>query len=524
MLGGGEKMSRSENSFKNIGASLLMTVINIALGFITQKIFAHQLGTINLGLNGLFTNIISVLSIADLGIGTAIVFNMYRPISQNNIEKIKTLMSLYKKSYRIIAGAVLILGILILPFLKVIIGSNNIDIIDSSINIYLLFSLYLFDTVFSYLLTYKRSMLYANQKNYIINLIHTVCILFMYSLQIIILLIFKNFYLYLIVRIVCRLVENIIINIRTDKIYPFLRDKDIKKIDENTKIDISRRVKASIFHNIGGYIVLGTDNIIISLFIGIEMVGLYSNYLLIINALNNLIGQIFSSITASVGNLLIEKDYKKINNLCDNFNYINYWIYVIAGCMLCCCVQPFIMIWLGRDYLLSTIVVVILAINFFAQGMRKTMQVFTEAGGICYENRFVPVVEALVNIVFSVLLAKLIGLPGVFIGTILSSLVLHFYSYPKYVYRNLLQRNFTDYIKQFAIKTAIFLMILFSCIFIIKFISFNNIFINLIVNALVSFSISLGALYFLYRKSDSYRYFIYLLGELKKKIFKKTKL
>ena len=193
-----------------------------------------------------------------------------------------------------------------------------------------------------------------------------------------------------------------------NKIYPFLKGKKCKKLDKYTKNDISKRVKASLFHNVGGYIVLGTDNILISSIFGIELVGLYSNYLLIISTLNNIIGQAFTSITSSIGNLLNENNKTKTFKIEENIREINLYIYIVCSCMLYCCLKPFITIWLGRDFLLSNIVTIALVINFYFQGMRKTMQLFAEAGGVCYENRFVPLMEAVVNIISSILFAKLI--------------------------------------------------------------------------------------------------------------------
>lgn len=513
-------MSRSDYSIRNIATSLLSTISNILLGFICQRYFVSQLGSVNLGINGLFTNIISFLSIAELGIGPAIVFNMYKPIKENDTEKIKSLMDFYKKSYRVIAMLIFAIGIIISFFLPAIIGENNIEIIGNSINIYYIFLLFLIDTVASYIMTYKRSILYANQKNYNVTLIHTFSVIIMYILQIIILILFKDFYLYLIIKIICRIIENILINKKANKCYPYILEKNAKKIDNATSKDIKQRVKASIFHNIGGYIVLSTDNLIISRFIGLAEVGLYSNYLLIINALNSIISQIFSSITASVGNLLIEKNHKKNKKVFDNVNCINFWIYCIASCGLYTCVQPFITIWLGDKYLFANSIVIVITINFFFQGMRQTMQVFAQAGGICYENRLVPIFEAFLNIVFSILFVKLIGLAGVFVGTIISSFAVHFYSYPKYVYSQLFKRNRNEYIIQFIKKVFIFILILLINVVIIRNINLQNIYFTLIVNGLISVTISASILYILYRKSDEYKYFINLISKIISK-FKK---
>lgn len=507
---------RKENSIKNIIVALIMTIINVIIGFIAQKIFINTLGEVYLGINGLFTNIISMLSIADLGIGTAIVYNMYKPIADKNIEKIKSLMNFYKKSYRIVAIVVLILGTCITPFLNFIIGKNNISTI-SNINIYMVFYLFLVDAVSSYLLTYKRSMLYANQKNYVINSVHILCILFMNMFQIGFLLYTKNYYAYLIIKIIFRIIENLTINMIVEKMYPYLNEKENDKLDDETKQDINKRLEASIFHNIGGFIVLGTDNIIISKFLGIVVVGLYSNYYLIINTVNNLLSQIFSAVTASVGNLLVEENMEKSHDIEGKISFANFWLYTVAGIMIYCLITPFIKVWLGESFLLDNTVTIILIFNFFMQGMRKTMQVFSEAGGVCYENRFVPIVEAIVNIIASIALVKVIGLAGVFLGTIISSLVLHLYSFPKYVYKGLLKKEPLEYIKMTFKYLIIMTIIMIITVIIINMIKTQSIYLQLLINFLLSFLIPNILLYIMYRKSDNFIYY----KELLKKIVEK---
>ena len=224
---------RTSNSIKNTIVSILMSAITILIGLITQKIFIEMLGTEYLGLNGLFTNILSMLAIAELGIGSAIIYSLYKPIAENNETKIKSLIEFYKKSYRIIAIIVLIIGLAVMPFLNIIVGETEIKE-----NINILYLLFLFDTVASYLLTYKRSILYANQKTYIINIIHILYLILMNSLQIIMLIITKNYIIYLSIKIVFRILENVIITMIANRMYPYIKEKDIEPIDFETKKNI----------------------------------------------------------------------------------------------------------------------------------------------------------------------------------------------------------------------------------------------------------------------------------------------
>ena len=270
---------RTKNSIKNIIVALILNLMSIIIGLISQKVFISSLGTEYLGINGLFTNIISMLGIVELGLGSAIIYNLYKPVADNNKEQIKSLMHFYKISYRIIAIIVMFIGLLIIPFLELIVKDANIS--ENLIIIYLLF---LTDIVCSYLLTYKRSILYAYQKNYIINIVHIGYLLCMNLFQILILIYTKNYYLFLIIKIAARIVENVILTKIANKLYPILLEKDVTLLDAKTKDDIFTKIKALLLHKIGGFVVLGSDNIIISAFLGIKTVGLYSNYSMIINA------------------------------------------------------------------------------------------------------------------------------------------------------------------------------------------------------------------------------------------------
>ena len=254
---------RSINSIKSMITAIIANGLNIALGFLVRAIFVRTLGAEYLGLNGLFSNIISMLAIIELGIGSAIIYHLYKPVAENDIDKIKKLMTFYKKCFNIIALVVFLIGIAIMPFLNLIVGENNIE---GSIHFY--FLLFLIDAVCSYLLVYKRSIIQANQKNYIINIIELFYVLILNILRIVILHT-NNYTVYLSVSILLRLVENIIISIIANKLYPYIKEKTKEKLDEETLFDIKKKVKALVFHKVGNFVVTGTDNIIISKFLGI---------------------------------------------------------------------------------------------------------------------------------------------------------------------------------------------------------------------------------------------------------------
>lgn len=492
---------RSTNSIKNAITAMISNIVTILIGIVSQAVFIKTLGAEYLGINGLFTNIVSMLGIVELGIGSAIIYNLYEPIAKDDKEKIKSLMNFYKKSYRAIAVIVFIIGIMIIPFLGNIVGTVSIDI-----NIEFVYMLFIIDVVASYLLTYKRSILYANQKTYITNLVHIGYLVIMNLIQIIILLVSKGYIAYLIIKIICRLLENIVITIIANKKYPYITEKKVEKIDKETTGDIVKKVKGLIFHKIGSFAVLGTDNIIISKFLGVVTVGLYSNYNMIIQAVSNLFLQIFDSLTASVGNLLVEKNQEKSYDIYRNMLMVNSILFTFAATEIICLIEPFIKVWIGEQYILSKTVLIILVINFYIQGMRKTCLVFKMAAGVFHEDRFFALIEAVVNIVASVVLVKFLGLPGVFLGTIISALPILLISYPKYVYKPLFNKSFSMYIKEnayyymLAFITVIINMAVTNCI------NIENTIIKIIANAIVSIIIFIILQYLFFHNKSEYEY------------------
>ncbi len=500
---------RSTNSIKNAIVAAIMNLITILIGFIAQKVFIQTLGTEYLGINGLFTNILSMLGIVELGLGSAIIYNLYEPIADGNKEKVKSLMLFYKTSYRVIASLITIIGLCIIPFLRYIIGQANIN--ENIVYIYILF---LIDIVASYLLTYKRSILYANQKMYIINLIHIGYLLILNITQMIILKLTHNFIFYLWIKIVCRFIENIVITVISNKMYSYIQEKNIKPIEKETKKGIFIKVKGLIYHKVSSFIVFGSDNIIISTFIGVRTVGLYSNYNLIIQTLSNMISQVFSSITASVGNLLIDGNEKKSYNIYKNMLFLDSWIFAFSSAGILCIIEPFIKLWIGKQFILPFAVLVVLIINFYMQGMRKTSNTFKEAAGIFYEDRYVPIIESLVNIIASIILVKLFGLTGVFIGTIISTGVVFFYSYPIFVYKPIFKRTYLQYIEDYIpyVVTAIISII-------ITYIIVSNIIVH---NTIIQIIINLGIVLIVpniihlifFFKSDELKYYISMLRNI----------
>lgn len=507
------KSERKKNSFRNMITAVSSNVLTIAVGLIAQAIFIKILGSEYLGLNGLFSNVISMLGIVELGIGSAIIYNMYKPIAEDNHEKIKSLMQFYKKSYRIIILIISIIGLLIIPFIKYIVDIESVTV---HVNIYLVYILFLLGTVCSYILSYKRSMLYADQKEYITNIIHIGYTVIVNTLQLVFLYLTHDYYLYLIIKVIMCLVENIVISSYVNRKYSYLKDEIVTKLDSKTEKDIFKKIKALFFHKIGTFIVSGTDNIIISKYLGLITVGLYSNYYMIINAVQMVINHIIQATRASIGNLLVTESKAKQFDVFNKIRFVNFWISCFSSICIFVIMDSFITIWIGYKFVLPTKVLLVLVINFFIVSSRSTYGAFKEAAGIFYEDRFVPIIESILNIVLSIIFVKKFGLMGVFMGTIGSGLVLWCYSYPKYVYNKIFGRKIVDYIRETIYYFIIFAFIAGFTYSLAILISFDNIYLQFVSNVLITLIIPNVIMLLLFSKDEKFKYFINILKGLKK--------
>ena len=492
---------RTDKSIKNAIVAVITNIVTMLAGMLSQFIFIKTLGKEYLGINSLFSNIIYMLSIVELGLGTAIIYNLYKPISENNEREIKSLLRFYKKAYHIIAIIILMIGMCIIPILNQIVGEINIEE-----NIYIIFILFLLDSVFSYLLTYKRSILYATQNTYIINVIHIFYIICMNLVSILVLLFMGNYYIYLISKIIFRILENVVINVVANKRYPYIKEKNVEKMEKMKIKGIVKKIKALFFHKIGEIMILGTDSIIISRFLGIVWVGLYSNYNMITNAISGIFGQIFSAITSSVGNLLVEENVEKIYSVYKNISLLNFWASSFCTISLFCIMSPFISLWIGEEYLLSTSVLFAIVIVFYMQTMKKTLKVFKEGAGQFEKDRYVPIIESLTNIIFSIVLVQYLGLIGVFIGTFISTLVLYVYSFPKLVYKEIFNRTYREYILEYVEYAIIMLITMFLTYLCTQIIRINNKWIQLLINIMICLTIPNIIYYIKYRKTKEFKF------------------
>jgi len=436
-------MNRVDNATRNIKYGYIAKFTQLILGFISRTVFIYTLGVTFLGVNGLYTNVLGVLSLAELGIGTAMNYSLYKPVANGNLEKIKSLMNLYKRAYRVIALVVSVMGLLLVPFLKYIIKDpGNISLDDLTIY-YLIF---LFNTVSTYFVAYKYSLVNAEQKNYIQTNIQAITTLITVTVQIIILVVFKNFLLYLLIGAIIGLIQKIGVNIYLNKLYPYLLDKNVKELSQEEKAPIKKNIKALILQKIGSISVYQTDNIIISSFINITTVGLISNYNLIITSVSGFINVLFTSLIPGFGNLIATENKEKQYFIFKVSRFLIFWIYGFASIAFLILLTPFIQLWIGKDMVIGSTVIYLIVINYYSMGDRLIIALFYSAAGIFDKVKYISIIQAVVNLVISVVMVQKIGLEGVFIGTICSGLVSTITT-PIIVYRSIFNKSALEYYK-----------------------------------------------------------------------------
>ena len=494
------KDSRTKNSIRNSTISITTQILTVIMDFVVKTIFIKVLGDEYLGINGLFANIITLLSLADLGVGIAIPYSLYKPLAEKNEQKIKVLMKFYKKTYNLIGCVILAIGISLTPFLNFIIKDMpNIP------GIYFIYILFVTHSALSYFFVYKKFLIESDQKGYIVSRITFICSFALNIVRVIVLLLTKNFILYLFCSIIFVLIQNFWYSYKANKMYPYITEKTDENISKEDFKEISNNVSSLLIYKIGNVITSGTDNIVISKFIGLVAVGIYSNYVLISNSLVNVLTQIFNAITASIGTLVVTNN-ERSKNIYENLNFFCFWIYSLCSICLFILINPFIQIWLGKNYVLSTTVSFFLALNFYIMGMQSVTNSFRTAYGLFYKARFRPIVMVIINIIVSIILVGPLGISGVLIGTIISRLLTVAWLDPYIVYKYGFQDNPKKYYQTYVSYLIIFLVQCFVLFYICSFIHTINIF-TWIIMAIIILLFYNFTLYLLFSKTKEFQFF-----------------
>ena len=506
---------RTKNSIFNMIATFGSQIVMILLGFLSRTIFITTLGSEYLGINGSFTNILSIISLAESGIGSSIVFSLYKPVAEKDEEKIQILMNVYRKAFTVIGFIVFLIGLFIMPFLrKFMNGDTNID------NLYLIYFIFIFNSAITYLFSYKISFLNVCQKNYVVTSITTIFNVIATISKILILYFTKNYILYLIVDSIITIATQIVVSKKADKLYPYLKKKTDKQLDSETKGSIIKNMKALVIHNIGGRAVFGTDNILISSFVSVASVGLYNNYLMFINLFRNLINTVFNAVEDAFGDLIAHEDNNKTYDIYKATNLCVFWLNSFYAIGMYICLEPAMEIWLGKNYLMGKTVVAVLMVSFYVSGMRRAITIVKTKAGIFHEDRFAPLFEAIINLVSSIILVQFLGINGIFLGTIISTLAVPFWTAPYLVYKKVFKRSPWIYFIEYILYTIVGLITCVITVLLCDFIPNEGLILGLLGKVIIS-AIVPNLIYVLifHRKKE----FKYLWGIAKTMIFSKFK-
>lgn len=408
--------SRTEYSVINILTGLGGYFLNTVLGFVCRMVFVQCLSADYLGINGLFTNIITMLSLTELGIGSAIGYALYKPLAKNDEEKIASLMQLYGRAYRIIGIFISVIGLALMPFINVIIREQP----NISESIYLLYILNLFNTVSTYFWGYRTTLLTAAQKNYIVAAISYVISVVQSILQMVFLLLFRNYLDYLLIQTAGNFLYKILVSYFAEKHYPCIKKKDIKPLPKDEQRVIFANVRDLMIYKVSSLLVNSTDNILITFFNGLATTGIASNYTLLVNTLNSLLGQVFNGLTASIGNHNASENTDKQFQMFSFLNMMNFWIFGWAALGIFYCSSDLVQLCFGAEYVLPIQIPFVMALNFFTVGMMNAVWTYKHTLGLFHYGRFMQIFTGVLNIVFSVVLGTYLGVFGILAATVLA--------------------------------------------------------------------------------------------------------
>ena len=498
-------MRVKKSFFNGISNSLILVVRSILL-FAVRIVFVRTLGKVYLGVDSLFTNLLMVLSITDLGVTTAINFNLYEPLSRKDYNKVSVLMTFYKKVYNILGIIVICIGLAFTPFIHLLVN-------EPVEHLHFIFILYLLTTASSYFISYKDSLLNADQNQYKSSLIVASTYITMYILRIVALILLPNFILYVLIQFVMLIIQRILVNRYITKSYPQVDFNCKEKVPKKEQKAMFKNVRSMFMNKLGTYLVNCGDNIIISAVpgLGVILVGIYSNYYSVTNTADTILARGIGGATSSFGDLAVSEGSETQENVFNKLLFLTFLIYGLISVGFVFLLSPLIKICFGSDFVLSKECVYLIAFNFYLIGSLKTLDVVKEATGNYVQDRYVNIIQAVINIAVSIFLGIKFGLIGVILGTTISYIVLPLWNRPYIAYKYIFNKKPFNYFK----KQFIYLISLLIIVVLIGLILNNIIIPNQILEFFIK-GIIIVILYFVFAriiffKTDDYKYYYKLI-------------
>lgn len=502
---------RSKNASRNIFFGTILKVYQIVVPFLLRTAMIYYMGMQYVGLNSLFTSVLSVLNLAELGVGSAMIFSMYQPIIEDDRITICALMKLYRLYYRIIGGIIATVGVLLTPFIPKLIHSD----VPSGMNVYILYLINLSATVLSYwLFAYKNSILAAHQRTDITSKVTLSVNTLLYITQFVIIIIYKNYYYFIIAALASQALINIVTAIVSNKLYPQFQPEGNLEKDKIKKIN--QRIRDLFTSKLGAVVVNSVDTIVISSFLGLTVLAIYQNYYYILTAVIGIIDVVFVSCTAGIGNSLITETKEKNFNDLQKLTFLISWISGVGCCCFLCMYQPFMKLWAGESYILSYSAVICFVVYFYVYEINRILNTYKDAGGIWREDRFRPLATALSNLVMNLILVQFWGIYGVLVSTVISMLGLGM----PWLLHNLFSTMFVKqqlllYLQNIAIYTAVTVVAGLLCVVVAGSIKCEGI-LGLIIQFGIAVLISNAIFYITYRRKTEFKNGLVLIDHMTK--------
>lgn len=485
-----------KRSVLNVGVSIISKFILLFAALIVRRLLIQRIGNDVNGLNSLYTDIIGMLSVAELGVGSAIVYSMYSPIVAGNVKAVSALYGLYRKLYRIIGAVILIAGLAVCPFLPKLIG--DFDSIGSGVNVYLTYCLTVISVFISYIYSAKSSLIEAHKNNYITTGITTVSKLVMYGLQIGAILIWKSFTAFAVCKIFGSLVSWLLTEVIVRRKYgDIIKTKE--PLDKEDETGIVRNIKAMFMHKIGTILVSGVDSVIISAFIGVVILGKYNNYVYIAGVVSSVLALFFSPLTSVVGHLCAEKDPVKTKHYFNYFYSMNLVLGLVFFLGYYAVIDGLVAFFFGEGLEINSIIVFVITLNQFTRFMRSAPLLFRNASGTFYNDRWKPVAEGTVNLLLSLILVIVLPdylkIAGVIGATVITTLGICHIIEPYVIFRHVFEIS----PKRFYVKNYLYMALFAVCLLGIKYTSGRfgiegNDITGILINGVISLGISAAAL------------------------------
>ena len=511
-------MGRVQAAKKNIIFGYLGQIMTALMSFVLQHLFIRYLAQEYLGVNGYYTSVLSVLNMAELGIGTALTYSLYGPVARGDKEKIKSYMQMYRKTYSYIGCIVCIVGLILAPFIRYLIEEPAIDTLTYT-DLTIFYLIFLFNTVSSYFVAYKYSIAIAEQKNYIQNNVITITKIVSVTVQIAVLAVTKNFLMFLIADAVVQLLQKIIVSIYLDRMYPILKEKNIEPLSKEETDTIWNNTKALALHKIGDSARLQTDAMIIGKVLGMGIQGAVSNYTMVINAVSNFANIIFNSAISGFGNLIATDTKEKQYSIFKTYKFLASWIYGFSAVGFLLLMNSFVDLFVqlaGKDpknWILAHWAVYLIILDYYFKGERIVLSNYKTAAGVFEQDKYLAIIQGVVNLVLSIWLVNTsLGIIGIYVGTVVSGLIANI-TKPIIIYRTCFDRSATGYFVDLFKHLLTFCAVLIVCrqikMYVMPEVTLPG-FIIMVVIITVVFN---GVYFLLYGRTEEFKY---LMGKIRR--------